>query len=124
MKAKNILKSFLCYVFSITLIINVGLIIPTYADVNIPDGRDDEFGENNIVFYNPKCPPKTKPGPVSSDDILIIGDSITEGSKTQLQKKLPNATIISQVGKQLGGSDSSNPTGIEVLKQRAMFLQA
>ncbi len=84
MKAKNILKSFLCYVFSTTLIINAGLIVPVYAEVNIPDNRDDEFGENNIVFYNPKCPPgSTTPGtggdgtPFSSSEEQWDGQSCT-----------------------------------------------
>lgn len=27
--------------------------LPTFATVNLPSGRDDEFAENNILFYNP-----------------------------------------------------------------------
>lgn len=50
---KNFFKSFLCYVLIVATLINTGFTLPTFAKVIIPSGRDDEFGENNIVFYNP-----------------------------------------------------------------------
>ena len=53
MKVKNFLKSFFYYVFSIIFIASSIIVAPTYAEVKLPTGREDEFAENNIVFYNP-----------------------------------------------------------------------
>jgi len=117
---KSFFKTFLCYLFSITFIIGSGLTNTAFAKVQLPSGRDNEFAENNILFYNPDgntddCPPSR------DGDALIIGDSITNGSKSEISKKLPKATIIAQDGKQFGGSVSSNPTGIEILKEQKSF---
>ena len=49
-----------------------------------------------------------------SSQVTIIGDSITEGSKTQLIAKLPSADIHSQNSKQFAGNDSSNPSGTTI----------
>lgn len=53
MKVKYFLKSFSCYLFSSLLILSSILTRPVFADVKLPTGREDEFGENNIVFYDP-----------------------------------------------------------------------
>ena len=79
MKAKNFLKSFFCYVFSILFIISSGYIAPAYAEVKLPTGREDEFAENNIVFYNPdgrstkRCRSR-----VGSGECNFIGDTYTK----------------------------------------------
>ena len=56
----------------------------------------------------------------SSDgsNITIIGDSITERSKTDILELLPEADIYSQVGKQFYTEDidSSNPDGYHILE--------
>ena len=122
---KKFFNSFLYYFAIFLVILNGGLILPlpsASAKVVLPDSRDNEFGENNIVFYNPtgkKCDPKSKKGPVDSSDVFMVGDSITEGSMTELKEKLPNATIVAQTSKQFGGTNASNPTGIEVLKSQS-----
>ena len=54
---KNFFKSFLCCLFSVMILIGSGS-KPVFAEVHIPDGRDNEFGENNIIFYNPDGKPK------------------------------------------------------------------
>lgn len=46
---------------------------------------------------------------VSGSNVTIIGDSITEGSKSQILVKLPNAEINSEVGRQFS-------TGIDIAK--------
>lgn len=46
---------------------------------------------------------------VSGSDITIIGDSITEGSKSQIESLLPGVEIDSEVGRQFN-------TGIEIAK--------
>lgn len=53
MKVKRFLKSFFCFLFSSCLILNSILTTSVFAEVKLPTGREDEFGENNIVFYNP-----------------------------------------------------------------------
>lgn len=53
MKVERFLKSFFCFLFSICLILNSILTTSVFAEVKLPTGREDEFGENNIVFYNP-----------------------------------------------------------------------
>ncbi|MDR2063562.1 MAG: phage tail-type lysozyme domain-containing protein [Candidatus Nomurabacteria bacterium] len=50
-------------------------------------------------------------------DVTIIGDSITNGSKSQILAKLPQADIHAQDSKQFAGTNASNPTGIEILDQ-------
>lgn len=54
----------------------------------------------------------------SSDgsDVTIIGDSITEGSKSKILAKLPKADIHSQVGKQFYSGSSGNPGGKIILE--------
>ena len=54
---KNFFKAFLCYILSIIAILS-SYALPVSATVKLPSGRDDEFGENNIVFYDPgNCTP-------------------------------------------------------------------
>ena len=53
MKVERFLKSFFCFLFSSCLILNSILTASVFAEVKLPTGREDEFGENNIVFYNP-----------------------------------------------------------------------
>ena len=53
MKVERFLKSFFCFLFSSCLILNSILTTSVFAEVKLPTGREDEFGENNIVFYNP-----------------------------------------------------------------------
>ena len=53
MKVERLLKSFFCFLFSSCLILNSILTTSVFAEVKLPTGREDEFGENNIVFYNP-----------------------------------------------------------------------
>lgn len=48
---KNIFKSFLCFILSAVLLTSTAT--PAFAKVLLPSGRDDEFGENNILFYYP-----------------------------------------------------------------------
>ncbi len=76
MKVKNFLKSFFYYVFSIIFIASSIIVAPTYAEVKLPTGREDEFAENNIVFYNPdgrttkRCTSR-----IGSGDCNFIGDT-------------------------------------------------
>ena len=119
---KRFLKSFYCFILS-AIILSGTISAPVFAVVRIPGDRDDEFGENNIVFYNPDgtgsnhciCTPGV--GAINSGDVLIIGDSITNGSQTELKEKLPDAEIIAQDSKQFAGTNDSNKTGIQILKE-------
>ena len=75
MKVKYFLKSFLCYLFSSLLILSSILARPAFADVKLPTGREDEFGENNIVFYNPNgqrnpCTHQGSGGTLTGDGII------------------------------------------------------
>lgn len=53
MKVKKFFGALFSYVASIAIIISTGFVTPTFADVKIPRGREEEFAENNILFYNP-----------------------------------------------------------------------
>lgn len=87
MKVKSFFKSLSCYITSITILIATGLANPVFAKVDLPAGRDDEFGENNIVFYNPNgngdntCPPSQLP---DGKDITWIGDSYSVGARSKI----------------------------------------
>lgn len=49
-------------------------------------------------------------------NVTIIGDSIMNASKSEVQKVLPKAEFLSvQDGKKFSGNDSSNPSGLSVL---------
>ena len=57
---------------------------------------------------------------VSSDgsNVTIIGDSITNGAKSNLQQALPKAEIIASDSKQfVGGGSADNPSGLEIVNQ-------
>ena len=116
---KNFFKSFSCFLLSI--LITFSGAAPTFAKVKLPSGRDDEFSENNIVFYNPNgktgddnCPPTQ--GTIDSKDVLIIGDSITNGSSSELKNELPDAEIIAQDSKHFSHDVSGNESGLTILK--------
>lgn len=51
MKVKNFLKSF-SYLFLSFLLISLNSISAS-AEVKLPSGREEEFAENNLVFYDP-----------------------------------------------------------------------
>lgn len=50
-------------------------------------------------------------------NVTVIGDSITNGAKEAIKKLLPDADIIAQDSKQLVGTNSNNPTGLEIINQ-------
>ena len=91
---------------------------PIYA---LTDSQLDMFAENNIMFYDPgsiNCPPGSAfdSNSISGSNILMIGDSITRRSQTQLQTAISGIDIVSQDSKQFGGADNNNPTGLQLLK--------
>ena len=53
---------------------------------------------------------------VDGNKITIIGDSITEASKSALSSKLPGVDIHSQVSKHFAMEASGNPSGLSILK--------
>lgn len=76
---KNFFKSFLCYLSAVIILVSAGLSKPVFAKVNLPNGRDDEFSENNIVFYNPDGKKgKKKCRSVVGANCNIIGDTKDE----------------------------------------------
>jgi hypothetical protein len=84
---KNFFRAFSCYLVSIFTIVAAGFPAQVFAKVDLPSGRDDEFGENNIVFYNPNggadnsCPPTRLP---SASEITWIGDSYSVGARDKI----------------------------------------
>ncbi len=135
MKVKNILKSFFSMFLILTILITSGL--PVSASVKLPTGRETEWSENNILFYNPSgddCVTINHPGEVpSGDQITWIGDSYSSEAENQGLISLnfegvdygpsfndPSSYI--QWGKSLSrdtateNGQSSNPPGIDVLK--------
>ncbi|MDO4967282.1 MAG: phage tail tip lysozyme [Candidatus Saccharibacteria bacterium] len=58
MKVGNFLKKFLkssfCFISILAIIIDAGIILPASAKVVLPTGRDEEFSQNDILFYNPE----------------------------------------------------------------------
>lgn len=50
---KNFFKSSFCYILAVAIIINAGIFLPASAQVVLPTGRDEEFSQNDITFYNP-----------------------------------------------------------------------
>ncbi|MBP5674898.1 peptidoglycan DD-metalloendopeptidase family protein [Candidatus Saccharibacteria bacterium] len=86
---KKFLNSFSCFFLSLLAIISGGIIlpVPTYAKVDIPKGRDDEFGENNIVFYNPEDKNEKKKRKCSSGKCNIKGETKDEKLWSGLRNK-------------------------------------
>lgn len=85
----NFYKSFSCFFLSLLAIISGGILlpVPTYAKVDIPKGRDDEFGENNIVFYNPEDKNEKKKRKCSSGKCNIKGETKDEKLWSGLRNK-------------------------------------
>lgn len=55
-------------------------------------------------------------GSNDGSNVTIIGDSIMNAAKSEVQKVLPKAEFLSvQDGKKFSGEDSSNPSGLSVL---------
>ena len=77
---KRFFRNFSYYFATFLIILNGGLLLPTpvYAKVDLPNGRDDEFGENNIVFYNPEDKPAEKKCTSTSGKCDIKGDTKDE----------------------------------------------
>ena len=85
----------------------------------------DFFNQNGIYYYNPDGSSSTCTTYSTGSNVTIIGDSITEGSKSAISERLPQATIYSQVSKTFGNADDSaespnntsgNPSGISIIK--------
>ncbi len=129
MKVKNILKSFFSMFLILTILITSGL--PVSASVKFPTGRETEWSENNILFYNPNgCTTSFTGGPTpSGENITWIGDSYSVGAQQVglLDSVFPGvdyggsdrvnaADSYIEIGKKLMLGDSSNPSGLDVLK--------
>lgn len=115
-KIRTILQSFLCF-FLATI-----LSVPTFA---ISDALWDEYGINGIYYYDPTGKDSNCTTFTSGNNITIIGDSITDGSKSDIQQLLPDAKIYSQVSKHFGNSSDqaisasdtdTNPSGFSIAK--------
>jgi len=50
---KKTLKSFSVFVLILAILIDAGIVLPASAKVVLPTGRDEEFSQNDILFYNP-----------------------------------------------------------------------
>lgn len=85
MKAKNFFRKFfksLSYYFVIVItLVNTGLATPSFAkggDLHLPKGRETEFAENNIIFYNPEGREKNKCSRTGTGECGIFGNSYEE----------------------------------------------
>ncbi len=122
MKAKNFLKSLACYVSSILIIITSGLVNPVFAEVHLPSGREDEFAENNIVFYNPDgradigC--KGAYLPVSGSQITWIGDSYSAVYKSKIEEMFSGVDVHAESNKWFSGETRSpgGDSGLTILQ--------
>ena len=56
----------------------------------------------------------------NGSDILMIGDSITDGSRSALTSAIPGITIVAQHSKQFGGTNDKNPSGIQLLQTESL----
>jgi hypothetical protein len=122
MRVKIFLKKIFCILFSVTFASISTLSAPVYAKIDIPSGRTNEFAENNIIFYDPNgslngdCPPSQSA--IDSKDVLVIGDSITNGSQNEIKTKLPDAEVIAQDSKHFSYDVSGNESGLTILKNK------
>ena len=66
----------LCAIFVSSLIsCNVSAInLDSFSTVKFPSGREDEFSENNIIFYNPEA----RAGCPTNGDISVVGTNASE----------------------------------------------
>jgi hypothetical protein len=59
-------------------------------------------------------------GPVDGGQVTMIGDSITVGSAAQIRQKLSGVKIYAQSSKGFDGSNSSNPSGQQILENPSL----
>ena len=89
------------------VILGMNFVTPVFA---LKEKTWDKFDLNYIYYYDPDgevCTPST--GSVNSNDVFIIGDSITVGSENEIKSKLSEATIDAKVSRQFSA-------GLEILK--------
>ena len=121
MKVKDFLKSLVCYISSILFIVSSGLVYPVYAEVHLPTGREDEFAENNIVFYNPNGADTGCRGSyvsASGDQITWIGDSYSAIYQSKIEEMFNGVDIHAESDKWFSGETRSpgGDSGITILQ--------
>ena len=114
---KRIRRTFLYYLCIL-------LAIPTPVFAKIDSKTLDNFSANNIMFYDPsECDDhggtKTCTAKPSGSDITWIGDSYTEGAKSEIEAKLSGVDITAQTDKVFGDGTDDNPGGLKILKELA-----
>ena len=103
---KNLVTRIISFV-SAAFILILNFSTPVFA---LNEKTWDMYDTNYIYYYDPEgenCTPSYSS--VNTSDVLIIGDSIAEGSKSELQSKLSGATIDAAVSRQFSA-------GVDILK--------
>ena len=93
----------------LSLVLSLDFCLPAFA---ISEKDQDMYDQNNIFYYDYEgdiCMPTSSE--ISSDDVYIIGDSITVGSEAEIKAELKNATIDAAVSRQFSA-------GLEILRNQ------
>ena len=79
MKVKNSLKTLFSLALATILLSNTFFTIPAFAKVSLPTGRETEFTENDILFYNPDASPlQSRCRRTGTGNCNFIGNSYAE----------------------------------------------
>ena len=87
MIGKRFFRNFLGVVFAVFL-----AFLPTnLAFAKLSESQLNMFSQNNILFYDPTADESCDPATISGNNVTIIGDSISDGAKSEYEAQIPNA---------------------------------
>jgi hypothetical protein len=118
---KSIIK-IICF----TIVIVVAILIPPFFSMGeVPPEPTNEVQTNNSIENEPEDIPVLKDeefigGIPDGDEVVVIGDSITEGSKIAIEKILPGVLIRAQRNKTVASSledGQGGDSGLRIAKE-------
>jgi hypothetical protein len=90
------------------------------------DGLDEKFQEDlrkGIRYFDRQIDCSIGVTIGRGESVTIIGDSITVGATAAIKQSLPEAKFYATTSKQFGGTNASNPSGIDIVKDPATELR-
>jgi lysophospholipase L1-like esterase len=118
-------KSALAHRFMIFMLAILLALTPTTAAFGF-DGlpKDlEQLLDQGVRYFNPEVACEGSVDIGKGELVTIIGDSITVGSEAAIKSQLPEAKIYAKTSKQLGGTSTDNPTGLDIVKDSATDLR-
>jgi lysophospholipase L1-like esterase len=106
----------------LAVVITLSSPLPAFGFDGLP--RDlEQLLDQGIRYFNPEIACEGSVDIGKGELVTIIGDSITVGSQAAIKSQLPEAKIYAKASKQLGGTSTDNPTGLDIVKDSTTDLR-